>query len=744
MGVSTGNSATPASSKRARAPPVSEGQTHFLYLILKQLDLKTVNWQDVADGIGIKNGHAARMRWSRFKSHTEGSSTQLQKKQQQKKKNSGESKDSDDRGVSKKNQNKDGFYGGFKRGYDMSSDAAMEAAMADDGAMSGGGKRMKLEHDYYRGNDSAMMSGMAPPGWPGPYGHHPPPPMMGTTGYLGQPPPYSMNKPEPDINIKPELDHGMSQPHPQSIAGMQYAWGPAPPLPPQTLQFNDDRNYSTSIDYAATNNYHSMPADPDDLPIKHTQIQIDDRHRKTPTTLTMADLHSNPEVHPGRTDLTAQDSSAFGETKKSAEHIVIKDPTSHTKSVESIPIVDVKVPLPNVPLSDIPKYDGDDRNDISSNLVTVCPLRRPGQQQQTHAYSSLDSSSRPESDESTLSPSKATTSPPAKASLVPSASSSQSASSSEIDPAPSQAIRHTQPLPHESNTNCWQPEAITQHQTHPSFHTGATQQPQPNFFPPWNGYNQTPFIPDMTNNMFDPAFNMMGPGMHNFGPANGFLGFPTGGPAMPMSMPSYNMSDPNMAMPMAVNMPMPMSMMPRYGMRFPVPGGYAGPPFLSQHQQGFVSQQGDGMVSSADSPLGINQRENEVAGTASTTSDHEEFESFTKQLETDVTDGESTAVGDGHSSASVGGDTAKGGAAKTTTALNGNDSATSSAVGGGKVDVTGVGGLADDASDEIFGDEGDAGRILQAEAEKSCEKSEKKKENSGQDGDVVTESAPSA
>ena len=48
----------------------------FLYLILKQLDLKSVNWQDVADNIGIKNGHAARMRWSRFKMHAEGTPPQ--------------------------------------------------------------------------------------------------------------------------------------------------------------------------------------------------------------------------------------------------------------------------------------------------------------------------------------------------------------------------------------------------------------------------------------------------------------------------------------------------------------------------------------------------------------------------------------------------------------------------------------------------------------------------------------------
>ncbi|RVX73591.1 hypothetical protein B0A52_02479 [Exophiala mesophila] len=44
----------------------------FLYSILKQLDLKPIDWQAVADQIGISNGHAARMRYSRMKSQLEG------------------------------------------------------------------------------------------------------------------------------------------------------------------------------------------------------------------------------------------------------------------------------------------------------------------------------------------------------------------------------------------------------------------------------------------------------------------------------------------------------------------------------------------------------------------------------------------------------------------------------------------------------------------------------------------------
>ncbi|KIW99112.1 uncharacterized protein Z519_00775 [Cladophialophora bantiana CBS 173.52] len=43
----------------------------FLYTILKQLDLRSVNWNQVADSLGISNGHAARMRYSRMRSQFE-------------------------------------------------------------------------------------------------------------------------------------------------------------------------------------------------------------------------------------------------------------------------------------------------------------------------------------------------------------------------------------------------------------------------------------------------------------------------------------------------------------------------------------------------------------------------------------------------------------------------------------------------------------------------------------------------
>ena len=54
-----------------------DGQTaKFLYTIIKQLDLKTIDWNEVASGLEITNGHAARMRYSRFKAQIEGLPTQ--------------------------------------------------------------------------------------------------------------------------------------------------------------------------------------------------------------------------------------------------------------------------------------------------------------------------------------------------------------------------------------------------------------------------------------------------------------------------------------------------------------------------------------------------------------------------------------------------------------------------------------------------------------------------------------------
>ncbi len=63
----------------------------FLYTILKQLDLRSINWNEVADSLGISNGHAARMRYSRMRSQFEGLSNQP-KPSKPKKESTGDSK----------------------------------------------------------------------------------------------------------------------------------------------------------------------------------------------------------------------------------------------------------------------------------------------------------------------------------------------------------------------------------------------------------------------------------------------------------------------------------------------------------------------------------------------------------------------------------------------------------------------------------------------------------------------------
>ena len=65
-----------ASLRRSNALSTDNQTAKFLYTILKQLDLKAIDWNQVAEGLDITNGHAARMRFSRFKQHMEGIPTQ--------------------------------------------------------------------------------------------------------------------------------------------------------------------------------------------------------------------------------------------------------------------------------------------------------------------------------------------------------------------------------------------------------------------------------------------------------------------------------------------------------------------------------------------------------------------------------------------------------------------------------------------------------------------------------------------
>ncbi|RAH82570.1 hypothetical protein BO86DRAFT_428338 [Aspergillus japonicus CBS 114.51] len=59
-------------TKRGKAVPTDTPASKFLYAILKQLDLRSVDWNLVATDLEISNGHAARMRYSRFRQQMEG------------------------------------------------------------------------------------------------------------------------------------------------------------------------------------------------------------------------------------------------------------------------------------------------------------------------------------------------------------------------------------------------------------------------------------------------------------------------------------------------------------------------------------------------------------------------------------------------------------------------------------------------------------------------------------------------
>ncbi|EEA25788.1 hypothetical protein TMatcc_005978 [Talaromyces marneffei ATCC 18224] len=65
--------------RRSKTMPTEGHATRFLYTILKQLDLKSIDWSLVATELDISNGHAARMRYSRFRQQMEGSATTISK-----------------------------------------------------------------------------------------------------------------------------------------------------------------------------------------------------------------------------------------------------------------------------------------------------------------------------------------------------------------------------------------------------------------------------------------------------------------------------------------------------------------------------------------------------------------------------------------------------------------------------------------------------------------------------------------
>ncbi|MCJ1307183.1 hypothetical protein MMC25_000829 [Agyrium rufum] len=63
-----------ASLRRNNLAVGDNANAKFLYTIIKQLDHRNIDWNLVAKELGITNGHAARMRFSRFKQHMDGPS----------------------------------------------------------------------------------------------------------------------------------------------------------------------------------------------------------------------------------------------------------------------------------------------------------------------------------------------------------------------------------------------------------------------------------------------------------------------------------------------------------------------------------------------------------------------------------------------------------------------------------------------------------------------------------------------
>lgn len=52
--------------------PSDKQNAEFLFSMLKQLDVKHIEWKRIAEEHGITNGHAARMRWCRYRDAREG------------------------------------------------------------------------------------------------------------------------------------------------------------------------------------------------------------------------------------------------------------------------------------------------------------------------------------------------------------------------------------------------------------------------------------------------------------------------------------------------------------------------------------------------------------------------------------------------------------------------------------------------------------------------------------------------
>ncbi|KAL4949653.1 hypothetical protein BDW69DRAFT_202698 [Aspergillus filifer] len=71
--------ALPPANRRNKAIPTDSAPARFFYAMLRQLDLKNIDWNLVASENEISNGHAARMRYHRFRNQVENIQPQKRK-----------------------------------------------------------------------------------------------------------------------------------------------------------------------------------------------------------------------------------------------------------------------------------------------------------------------------------------------------------------------------------------------------------------------------------------------------------------------------------------------------------------------------------------------------------------------------------------------------------------------------------------------------------------------------------------
>lgn len=126
-----------------------DGQTaRFLYTIIKQLDLKAIDWNLVAGSLEITNGHAARMRYSRFKQHMEGATTQTRAPKSGKKEKEGK----EGKGVKEGKEGKASLKKGKKRAFEEEANDQKGAPVyvKSENGSSGAGPVMKRENGDVR------------------------------------------------------------------------------------------------------------------------------------------------------------------------------------------------------------------------------------------------------------------------------------------------------------------------------------------------------------------------------------------------------------------------------------------------------------------------------------------------------------------------------------------------------------------------------------------------------------------